>query len=859
MIPRLRMLRGGTPGTYTPPAAFIFDPLTSKISYDGNSLLTVQGTTGGQTVPVQAAGIAPLIGAAYGSVAIGGQTTRVMDGLDGGSSADVDALFDATKTTNILVVWEFTNSIYYSSGVDGAALAMKNYIANRLAAHPTWKIILLGTLPRYQTGNDNIAGLNASLLAINTRAASLYAEWGAAAFIDVRPPGGPFDLPDFSLATFERTQTLPLWATDDTAGTHVHLDNAGYAYIAGLIANAISTLGTVGYSSNPGLQGRTSNLQVSQYYLEPWSFSNLAHIAAGWDDGNGSYSAFENPSTNWLENITAGGSARLSVIPAGRDPHIGYFPPGDYQVSSASGVYCTVYGTGVTNVTQGTNASRTAYFTIADPGLNVANQADLTVQVFNGTGVTIASMNDLYIGLVSSKAAHDAGDIFDPRFIAQLKGTNFVRFNDWFGLNGDLCYSLDPAKLNVESNRSWADLYKQERQVPVSVAAKLCKRLNCGMWFGVPVGNDKASYSAVAATDVITVRVYINGALQTTFPHGYSNGDKVTFWGYSGTQAAGITGGVVYYARDVTATTLKISATLGGAPVDITADFAQDFGAQINGIQRDLDPYYDAVISTALAIFPKIKFVGEAGNESWNSLYGRNYFAGAGATRAGVSNAQDAYAWHQLRLWKRIEALASRAQNLRLSTMQLYYFNNFGPNLEYVDPGIISAGTKYKDIIDGHFTATYYSSGQTILQEFNAGAVTWTPTQWTANYKAASDTVAAQVVALKQVFVDLGYSTLKDKLYTYECGLSVGNNDGTLSDANYQALQQARRVFLAGPDAGAMGAYYIDAVFKQPGLKNANIWQAGNWVDNANAAWGMARASTLPVNSYTAAIAAWRG
>jgi len=65
--------------------------------------------------------------------------------------------------------------------------------------------------------------------------------------------------------------------------------------------------------------------------------------------------------------------------------------------------------------------------------------------------------------------------------------------------------------------------------------------------------------TAAASTDVITCA-----------GHGLGEGDEVFFTALTG--GAGITANVTYYARDITATTFKIAAAVGGAAIDITTD-----------------------------------------------------------------------------------------------------------------------------------------------------------------------------------------------------------------------------------------------------------------------------------------------
>jgi hypothetical protein len=70
------------------------------------------------------------------------------------------------------------------------------------------------------------------------------------------------------------------------------------------------------------------------------------------------------------------------------------------------------------------------------------------------------------------------------------------------------------------------------------------------------------TYTADAATDVFT----------TANPHGFVTDQWVMLFNSGGAAPAGVTTGVMYYARDVTSTTFKLAATRGGAAINITTN-----------------------------------------------------------------------------------------------------------------------------------------------------------------------------------------------------------------------------------------------------------------------------------------------
>ena len=212
---------------------------------DGNSIAAgTNASSSAYYINALVAAMAPMSGAVpFSNIAIGGQTTRQMDGLDGGSSADVDAAWVSGKT-NILVAWELTNHII-STGCSGeeAAQVMADYIAHRLAVHP-WRVIIMTALPRYKLGIGGLSvdQLNANLDDANALVKSHWRTWGASGVCDVRAVGGPFDFPDYQWDTFERSKTKELWSIGDAAGTHEHLSDAGFEALAPLLSRTLNRL-----------------------------------------------------------------------------------------------------------------------------------------------------------------------------------------------------------------------------------------------------------------------------------------------------------------------------------------------------------------------------------------------------------------------------------------------------------------------------------------------------------------------------------------------------------------------------------------------------------------------------------------
>ena len=196
----------------------------SKIIWDGDSLPSTHGTSAATRIPAL---VQNQLGAgALSMVAIGGQTLQQM--ID--NPGDVDGAFDATKQFNVLFTFAGTNGMI--DGPELQAQRMRTYLTARKAAHPDLLIVLGGLVPRYEASAISIDTRNNWMVEYNQIAAANWRTWGADVYVDLRPKGGRFDLPDWSLASFDRSETQPIWSPADGALVRTHFSDFGHAYVA---------------------------------------------------------------------------------------------------------------------------------------------------------------------------------------------------------------------------------------------------------------------------------------------------------------------------------------------------------------------------------------------------------------------------------------------------------------------------------------------------------------------------------------------------------------------------------------------------------------------------------------------------
>jgi len=199
------------------------DQLTSSFSYllafDGNSLTSGTGSSGGQTYPKQTY---DLLGIpwAYVNYGVPSQTTTDMAS---DAATQIDTTINTNFNKNILVAWEITNDLYFGANATTAYNNFVSYCQARKAAG--WKVIVLTVLPRSNVGTPG--DFEASRSTVNT---SIRSNWStfASALADVAADSRIGDANDELDTTYYPDK--------------VHLNNDGYAIVAGIVKNAIDSL-----------------------------------------------------------------------------------------------------------------------------------------------------------------------------------------------------------------------------------------------------------------------------------------------------------------------------------------------------------------------------------------------------------------------------------------------------------------------------------------------------------------------------------------------------------------------------------------------------------------------------------------
>ena len=567
--------------------------------------------------------------------------------------------------------------------------------------------------------------------------------------------------------------------------------------------------------------------------------------------------------------MPAGESCDLVIIP-NHSPIPMYPPPGDYVVTSNSGVTCGVNVQNAINVIQGTPASPNAYFTIPDLGPMVDNYVFLEINIKNDTGAMIATVDDVYCGTLLNKASHDAGNWWDLKAADLVRGSGIIRWGDMMGRNLGTTNRLDVPRA-TEANMNWQKFDPDGTllgrfTLPISAAAKFSKAVNAGVWIVMPSGEEGVFYETDAATNRFISWGYIGYGAPEPAPHRYVNGNSVKFYSYNQVCPTPFNYDTLYFVVNATANDFQLSATVGGAPIALTQTvnaatrptFAPSTDLSAWRIEKLIPKaayvaWLNAVLDEVHAIYPEAQIVVECGNESWNPSYSRQYYGQvtfaqaqieegvlfrnenqySGGVPTGLDFGAIGYAWLQMLAWKAVEERFGRSKNTRLSSCQNGYFGNMMGNLQWKDPGVLNAPNTiyYKDIIDGFMIATYIGMDVSHSDAVrNLNGLSWTDADFLTHFKAGATAVAS---ACQGILDFAATYAPKAKLYTYESGFGIeGFGDTTgLSNADLMTFGVKVQTWILNSALAAEYAHFvIDSVYHAKGIQNQQHWAAGGWL-----------------------------
>lgn len=220
-----------------------FDPDRVAITGDGNSIMYGDGVGASQNLTAQLAALAPINGAiAITNLGINGQRTTQMTS----NAADVNAAYVAGKTNVLLVLEGFNDMI---GGGVSAAQAFENmrlYCQARLATNTSnpWRIVLM-TCTAYYGGDSQSQGSmdnwNGKIDAYNALIRAGKATLGYTALVDTRSAGSPFNLPDYTPASFKNTNYSKHFRVE-TDNKLLHPNAYGYGVLAAMVADTLRRL-----------------------------------------------------------------------------------------------------------------------------------------------------------------------------------------------------------------------------------------------------------------------------------------------------------------------------------------------------------------------------------------------------------------------------------------------------------------------------------------------------------------------------------------------------------------------------------------------------------------------------------------
>jgi hypothetical protein len=563
------------------------------------------------------------------------------------------------------------------------------------------------------------------------------------------------------------------------------------------------------------------NLWSPNYYSAAFPFIDIAKNSGIYIPGG----------TNPLApGATSSAVGLFFDMPAG----YGFIPPGNYVATTADGSTFEILGT--TNVSAIVNAPGRSTFTVN----NLGSGGDYSATYLQGrwrnpTGSPISISQMPKIFKASSEAAFLGGEIFDPIWLADLAEAAHLRAMDWTGTNNSGV--TQASQLPAESD--WT--YTSSRGIPYTLLGKLGLKTGKKMWVCFPQCSDQFIAQFNPAADTVTTAR--RGDL-VVLSHGFSNNDAVYFMGDSQTLPSGLVYNHRYYVKNATATTFQLSQTPGGATIDIPNN-----PGQYPLITRLIDPQslFNTIAAQLFATHPSGQFTVEYSNETWNwgpfnaYHYLRNVIAPFAASTGDVGAA---YAYMSMKVLKAmLNAGFARSQVTLAACGQAAQFAALEPMFDYVDPGIVSPGTAFKNIMDAYCIAPYFHLGSYPPKQMWELLVDGAASQPDSYFTNLFNSGIAESKGWTQTSITAAHAKRPGlPVITYECGHEVFFQDG--SAANVQAVM-AR--FIQYLDSGAGAAIYQNykaQCFDATGLGTFLTYTGAGGYSKVNnqSAWGTKRA-----------------
>jgi hypothetical protein len=454
------------------------------------------------------------------------------------------------------------------------------------------------------------------------------------------------------------------------------------------------------------------NVAAVSYYQNIYPFVDVVkNTGPGGPGANYTY----NSSTRWIDALIPGATWEL-VLALNMDADYGYFPPGNYKVVSTSGAVINMAASpGISVTSTGVNLCLFTATTL--PGS--WDTLNARIQLTNSTGGNI-NIHDCYCCLVSEESRLLADpDAFKQDYLNFHSRARMLRFMDWMATINNPYSTLAEYGLQTNARRCYATDYPS--LPPWRIAAKLCHEIGCDLWICLPMGNKCRAMSFTGATTSVFTG-YNEQASTTVEPHQLVNGERIMFTnklsGYYPTQMAPFADNTVYYVVNATSTTFQLSATSGGSPIlsstGINCGTIYDGGdATYGSIDSDYTGFYTAVANEIYAHYPSLTVWVECGNENWSFTNDSWHQMGSSIsyTATGSVGQRGANSWQMLKAWAAFESVFPPSQVRRIFAWQLSAnVGDLDPGFfSFVDPGIISAGQTFGQIISASLTRSFYA------------------------------------------------------------------------------------------------------------------------------------------------------